>query len=92
MGDLQRLLEEAYDERSTLDREIASSVVEVDLATKRYQSWDGGLLLKRVFSKSFAARKDGFETTQAKLDELREQLRLTALATHIDIDSEQAEP
>jgi len=92
MADLQKLLEEAYEERSALREEIEASRQEADLATRRYRSWENGFLLKRVFSKSFAARKDVFETAQAKLDELREQLQLTVLATQIDIDREQAEP
>jgi hypothetical protein len=92
MGDLQGLLEEAYEERSTLDQEIAASTWETNLATKRYRSWEKGFLFKHVFSKSFATRKGHFEMAQAKLDELREQLRLTVLATQIDIDPEQAEP
>ena len=92
MADLQRLLQETYEERSILDSEIATSGREAGLAARRYKSWERGFLLKRVFSKSFAARKDVFETAQAKLDELQEQLRLSVLAAQIDIDPEQAEP
>jgi hypothetical protein len=92
MNDLQRLLEEAYEERSTLHLEVAATEWANKRATRRYQSWERGFLLKRMFSKSFATRKERFETAQAKLDELREQLRLTVLATQIHIDPEQAEP
>jgi hypothetical protein len=92
MADLQKLLEVAYEERSTLSLEVEASGREADIATRRYKSWERGFLLKRMFSKSFAVRKEVFETAQAKADELREQLLLTVLATQIEIDPEQAEP
>lgn len=92
MADLQKLLEETYEERSGLDREIRSGRREADLASGRYLGWKNGFLLKRIFPKSFAARKEIFETAQAKLDELREQQQLTVLATQIEIDQQQAEP
>ncbi len=92
MADLQKLLHEAYEERSSLDREIQAAAAASDLSSRYYQNWDRGILFKRIFAKSFAARKETFDICQAKLDELREQLRLTTLATHIDIDPEQAEP
>jgi hypothetical protein len=92
MADLQKLLEEAYEERSTLSLETATASRDNDVARSRYQSWEKGFLFKRVFPKFHAARKDIFDTAQAKFHELREQLRLTVLATQIDIDREQAEP
>ncbi len=62
------------------------------MATSRYRSWESGFLFRRIFTKSFAGRKDAFETAQAKYGELCEQLSLTVLATQIDIDPRQAEP
>ncbi len=92
MADFQNLLEKTYEERMALHGELASAEREADTAAKRYHSWENGLLFKRIFTTEFAIRKEIFETQQAKLDPLREQLRLTALATHIDIDPKQAEP
>lgn len=92
MDSLRKLLKEAYEERAALIHEISSGEQEAGLAARRYQNWERGLLFKRVFKKSYAFRQDAHATAQAKLEELREQLRLTALATQIDIDREQAEP
>lgn len=92
MADLQKLLEEAYAERTAIEQEIRVSAREADIASRRYLGWEKGLLLKRVFPKSFIARKEVFEMAQAKLDELREQQRLTTLSTQIEIDQQQAEP
>jgi hypothetical protein len=58
----------------------------------RLQGRSQSLLLKRIGKQSFAARKEAADTSCAKLEELQEQLRLTALATEITIDREQAEP
>ena len=92
MADLQKLLEEAYDERSTLTSEVGAAKRECEVATRRYESWEKGFLFKRLFLKSFAGRKEVFDTARDKREELQEQLRLTVLATQIDIDREQAEP
>jgi len=89
---LRRLLTDAYNERDELTREISSATTEANLATKRYQNWERGFLFRRLFKKSFAARKETAETAVAKLAELQEQLRLTTVATEINVDREQGEP
>ncbi|MBX9599563.1 MAG: hypothetical protein K2X35_01115 [Bryobacteraceae bacterium] len=45
-----------------------------------------------MFKNAFALRKETAEIADAKLQELREQLRLTILVTQIEIDPAQAEP
>jgi len=92
MEELRRLLKEAYDERSTLTSEVASAEGEANFARQRYASWENGFLFKRIFKNAFAVRKKNTETADAKSEELREQLRLTSLATQIEIDRAQAEP
>ena len=89
---LRRLLTDAYNERDELTREISSATNEANLATRRYQKWERGFLMKRLFKQSFATRKETAETAVAKLAELQEQLRLTTIATEINVDREQAEP
>ena len=89
---LRHLLTEAYNERDELTREVSSATSEANTATRRYQSWERGFLMKRLFKQSFAARKESAETAAAKLEELQEQLRLTTIATEITVDREQAEP
>ena len=92
MDDLRKLLKEAYEERESLTQEISKCEQESAIAARRYQNWERGFLFKRAFKNSFAARKEAHDTAQAKLEELHEQLRLTALATEIEIEREQAEP
>jgi hypothetical protein len=89
---LRHLLTDAYNERDELTREISSATTEATTATRRYQNWERGFLLKRLFKQSFATRKETAETAAAKLEELQEQLRLTTIATEITVDREQAEP
>ena len=52
------------------------------------------ILLKKIFKQKFAKRKEESETADAKVAELEleEQLRLTTIATHVDIAKKQAEP
>jgi hypothetical protein len=89
---LRRLLTEAYHERDELTREVSTATSEANTATRRYENWERGFLLKKVFKRSFATRKEVAETATAKLEELQEQLRLTTIATEIAVDREQAEP
>jgi hypothetical protein len=89
---LRRLLTDAYNERDELTKEISSATLESNTAARRYQTWERGFLMKRIFRQAFAARREGADTAVAKLAELQEQLRLTVLATEITIDREQAEP
>jgi hypothetical protein len=92
MDSVRKLLQEAYEERDALIQEISKGSRESTLATQRYQNWERGFLFRRMFKKSFAVRKEAYDTAQAKLEELQEQLRLTTLATEIDIERQQAEP
>ncbi|HML16078.1 MAG TPA: DUF4236 domain-containing protein, partial [Bryobacteraceae bacterium] len=89
---LRELLTDAYTEQNELTSEIATAESEAKDATRRYERWDRGFIFKNVFKKSFAARREAAETARAKLEELHEQLRLTKIATDINIDHEQAEP
>jgi hypothetical protein len=89
---LRRLLNDAYTERDELTKEVSSATYEENTATRRYQHWERGFLFKHIFKQSFAARKETAEIAVAKLAELQEQLRLTTIATEINVDREQAEP
>ncbi|MGA2185959.1 MAG: hypothetical protein ABSH47_23305 [Bryobacteraceae bacterium] len=92
MEELRRHLKDTYDERAILTSEISSATQEVELTKRRYENWDDGFLMKRIRKESFAARREAADTAAAKLEELKEQLRLTTLATEISVDPEQAEP
>jgi hypothetical protein len=85
-------LTDAYHERDELTKEASTAMSESKAATERYQKWEHGFLMKRLFKNSFSSRKETAETALAKLQELQEQLRLTTIATEISVDREQAEP
>jgi len=92
LGPLRKLLTEAYEERTELQQELSSASLDATTANLRYEGWRNGFLLRQVFKKAYERRKESAEITTAKRDELQEQLRLTAIATEIDIDKQQAEP
>jgi hypothetical protein len=92
MNEFRDLLRHTYEERTTLDAELASANREFNIASNAYQSWENGYLLKYLFKRRFKDRKEAFETAQAKVGELSEQLKLTKLAAQFEIDREQAEP
>jgi hypothetical protein len=91
MEDLRKVLENAYHERAALGQEVATAEREHGIARRRYESWCNGFLFKRAFPQALAVREEVLETAKAKLEELREQLRLTTLATQIDMDPARAE-
>jgi hypothetical protein len=92
MNEFRDLLRHTYEERTTLDAELASAKREFNIASNAYQSWETGFLLKHLFKRRFKDRKEASETAQAKVSELSEQLKLTKLAAQFEIDREQAEP
>ncbi|HVB55690.1 MAG TPA: DUF4236 domain-containing protein [Candidatus Acidoferrales bacterium] len=92
MKEFRKLITQTYEERTALKGEIASSNGELSIAAAKYDAWERGFLLKRIFKRSFAARKEAFDTANAKTSELAEQLKLTKLSAHFDIDRQQAEP
>jgi hypothetical protein len=90
LEDLRKLLKEAYDERADLNSEIATAEYEARTAAARFHGWQKGFLLKRIFKQSFEKRRLAHEASQAKCEELHEQLRLTTIATEMTLDTEQA--
>jgi hypothetical protein len=87
---LRRLITDAYNERDELTKDISSATLESNTAARRYQNWERGFLMRRLFKQSFTTRKEDAATAVAKLEELQEQLRLTTIATEITVDPEQA--
>lgn len=92
MNQFRELITQTYEERAALEGEIASANGELSITAARYNAWARGFLLKRIFKRGFAARKEAFHTAQAKVSELTEQLKLTKLSAHFEIEREQAEP
>lgn len=92
MNQFRDLLRQTYEERSSLQAEVSTANLELYTASGRYKRWERGFLFRRVFKTKYAERKEVFEIAQAKFDELSEQLKLTTMAAHFNIDREQAEP
>ena len=92
MKELKRVIQTAYEEHEDIGRELETARQEKQQDLEKYLAWEDGFLLKRAFKKAFAKRKTDSETASAKVEELEQQLSLTAVATHIEISKEQAEP
>jgi len=92
LKELKQIMQMAHDEREDISRHLDSSRPEKMLASKRYLSWSKGFLFRRLFKGRFAQRKADFETAEAKVAELEQQLELTTIAGHVEIESGQAEP
>lgn len=89
---LKDLIAHAKSEHDELETEIKTADWDHSNARRRFDSWNRGFLFKRLFPKAFAERTEQCETATAKLDELREQLRLAAIATEFSLPADLAEP
>jgi hypothetical protein len=87
---LKQVIQTAYQEHEEISAELDAARREKQRASDRFLSWENGFLFKRIFKKKFAQRKLELETAEAKIEELEQQLRLTTIATHIEIEKEQA--
>lgn len=92
LKELKRLMQMTYEEHEDISNQLSGARREQYQAKTRYESWESGLLFKRLFKSGFAKRKAAADTANAKVSELEEQLRLTTVATHVEIEKEQAEP
>ncbi len=91
LKELKRLIQTAYEEHEEISSQLITAKREKDRTTARFKSWDDGILFKRIFKSSFSARKAEAEIAAARVYELEEQLRLTSIATQIQLSKEQAE-
>ncbi len=92
LKELKRVIQTAHEEHEDISGQLATARNEKQRTNQRYSSWDSGFLFKKIFKKKFAQRKIDSETADAKVAELEEQLRLTTVATQVEIAKEQAEP
>src|SRR5262249_22718680 len=86
------LFQTTQQEYREISRELDTASGEKRDAYDRWFSWEDGFLLKRLLKKKFALREAVLEEAKAKVAELEEQLRMTRIATQINIDREQADP
>jgi hypothetical protein len=92
LKELKRVLQAAYEEHQDISCGLATARDEESKALTKYLSWADGFLFKRLFKIAFAKRKADSDTASARVQELEDQLRLTKVATQIEIGKEQAEP
>jgi len=92
LKDLKQVIQTAYVEHEDISGQLETARQEKERASQRFLSWENGFLFKKVFKAKFAKRKAEAETATAKVAELEEQLRLTTIATQVEIAPEQAEP
>ncbi len=90
LKDLKKLIQTAFQQRQEIMNELDTSRTVKIEAISRYDKWENGFLLKRLFKGAFAKRKADAETATDKVKELEEQLRLSTIATYIEVDKEQA--
>ncbi len=88
---VKQLIQTAYQQHSEISSDLDDArTTKVDCQAK-FDSWDRGHVLKKVFKKAYAKRKENYETETAKVAELEEQLKMSTISTHIEVESEQAE-
>lgn len=91
LKDLKRLIQTAFQQHEEISRDLESARSEKTLAVSRYTKWENGFLFKRLFKGPFAKRKIDSETATDKVAELEEQLRLSRIATYIELEKEQGD-
>jgi hypothetical protein len=85
LKDLIQKASKQYKEVSHLLELATDEKIEAD---SRFDSWNQGYLLKRVFRKAFEKRRHASIDTSKRVGELDEQLRQSKIDTHIEIEEE----
>lgn len=92
LKELKKVIQTAFEEHEDINGQLQLARLEKETANQLYRKWENGFLLKKIFKQNFAKRKEQSETADAKVAELEEQLRLTKIATVVEIEKDQAEP
>ena len=88
---LKDLIQAASKQYNEISNALDLATDEKIEATFRYDSWNQGYLLKRVFKKAFEQRRQASIDASENVQKLDEQLRQSKIATHIEIDKEQGD-
>jgi hypothetical protein len=88
---LKELSETAYLEKKDIETGLGKAEQSLSIATSRFNSWESGFLLKKLFKKKFEARSTELAIETAKVAELKDQLRQTSIPIHVEMEQEQAE-
>ncbi len=89
---LKDLMRMAYEESEQIRSELSKAKMEYSRANARFQSWDEGWLLKKLFKDAYVDRGAEAQIARARAAELEEQLSLTTISTQIELSRDQAEP
>lgn len=92
LKELKQVIQTAYEEHEDISRQLQTARQEKDRASRRCLSWFNRFVLRKFFQAKFEQRKVELDTVESRVAELEEQLRLTTIATHLEIEREQAEP
>lgn len=90
LKDLKKLIQNAFEQREEIGRELDTAQTAKVLAVAQYDDWQNGFFFKRLFKNALALRKAASELATDKVAELEEQLRLSTIATYIELEPEQA--
>lgn len=91
LKELKHLIQTAFQQRDEISRDLGEARYAKADAKVRYESWETGFLFKHLFKKSLLKRKANVELETAKVEELEEQLRQSTIATHIEVEPDQAD-
>ncbi len=87
LAEVKELIQTAYQQHSEIERELdGARTAKVDTQAG-FENWNSGFFLKRIRPKRFATLKEQADTEAARVEELQEQLQLSRISTHIDIDA-----
>lgn len=88
---IKQLIQTAHQQHLEISRDLDGARNAKVTAQGRFDSWNHGFLFKRLFKEAFAKRHEVYETETARVAELEEQLKLSTIATEIDVEHEHAE-
>ena len=88
---LKDLIQTASKQYNEISNALELATDEKIEAASRYDSWNQGYLLKRVFKKAFEERRQASIDASENVQKLDEQLHQSKIATHIEIDKEQGD-
>ncbi|HVZ83972.1 MAG TPA: DUF4236 domain-containing protein [Terracidiphilus sp.] len=91
LKELKGLIQSAYHQHQEISNELDSARSQKIELQEKFDSWEHGFLLKKIFKKAFAERKEAYDTEKEHVEELEQQLNLSTISTEIEIENEQAE-
>jgi hypothetical protein len=89
---VKQLIQTAHQHHEEVGRDLVSARAVKAISQARFESCDRGMLLKNSLKKALEKRREVYGTETARVAEFEEQLKLSTIATNIQIDKEQADP